>query len=162
MIQGEQAYLNLCEHVLNHGTMRNDRTNTGTYSVFGYQMRFDLSEGKFPLLTTKRVPFRLVASELLWFVKGDTNIRYLLQNNNRIWNEWAFKKWVESDEYDGPDMTDFGNRSQRDPAFKEVYDEQMAIFEEKILNDEAFAEKFGDLGRSEEHTSELQSRFDIV
>jgi len=146
MIQGEQAYLNLCEHVLNHGTMRNDRTNTGTYSVFGYQMRFDLSEGKFPLLTTKRVPFRLVASELLWFVKGDTNIRYLLQNNNRIWNEWAFKKWVESDEYDGPDMTDFGNRSQRDPAFKEVYDEQMAIFEEKILNDEAFAEKFGDLG----------------
>jgi len=146
MIQGEQAYLNLCEHVLNHGTMRNDRTNTGTYSVFGYQMRFDLSEGKFPLLTTKRVPFRLVASELLWFVKGDTNIRYLLQNNNRMWNEWAFKKWVESDEYDGPDMTDFGNRSQRDPAFKEVYDEQMAIFEEKILNDEAFAEKFGDLG----------------
>src|SRR5690625_7928789 len=90
-------------------------------------MRFDLSKG-FPLLTTKRVPFSLLASELLWFIKGDTNIRYLLENNNRIWNEWAFKRWVESDEYDGPDMTDFGNRSQRDQAFKRIYDEQMAIF----------------------------------
>lgn len=69
---------------------KEDRTGTGTYSVFGYQMRFDLSKG-FPLLTTKRVPFKLVASELLWFIKGDTNIRYLLQHNNHIWDEWAFK-----------------------------------------------------------------------
>ena len=66
--------------------------------MFGYQMRFDLSQG-FPLLTTKRIPFRLIVSELLWFIKGDTNIRYLLQHNNNIWNEWAFKKWVESSEY---------------------------------------------------------------
>ncbi|MBS3679767.1 thymidylate synthase [Ornithinibacillus massiliensis] len=145
MITGEQAYLDLCQHILTNGTKRDDRTNTGTYSVFGHQMRFDLQEG-FPLLTTKRVPFRLVASELLWFIKGDTNIRYLLENNNNIWNEWAFKKWVESDEYIGPDMTDFGNRSQVDPAFNEVYEEQMDYFKQKVLEDDQFAEKYGDLG----------------
>ncbi|MBC5637023.1 thymidylate synthase [Ornithinibacillus sp. BX22] len=145
MITGEQAYLDLCQHILTNGTKRDDRTNTGTYSVFGHQMRFDLQEG-FPLLTTKRVPFRLVASELLWFIKGDTNIRYLLENNNNIWNEWAFKKWVESDEYIGPDMTDFGNRSQVDPAFNEVYEEQMEYFKQKVLEDDQFAEKYGDLG----------------
>lgn len=142
---GEQGYINLCKHVLATGINRSDRTNTGTCSVFGHQMRFDLQEG-FPLLTTKRVPFHLVASELLWFMKGDTNIRYLLQHNNRIWNEWAFKRWVESDEYNGPDMTDFGIRSQKDETFKKQYDEQMARFEKHILEDDAFAEKYGDLG----------------
>ncbi|WP_026906512.1 thymidylate synthase [Paucisalibacillus globulus] len=145
MVTGEQAYLNLCNHILSNGTERGDRTNTGTYSVFGHQMRFNLQEG-FPLLTTKRVPFRLVASELLWFIKGDTNIRYLLENNNNIWNEWAFKQWVEGDEYTGPDMKDFGNRSQIDPDFKRIYEEQMEIFKKNILEDDVFAQKFGDLG----------------
>ncbi|SES79379.1 thymidylate synthase [Oceanobacillus limi] len=145
MNTGEQAYLDLCTHILNTGTKKEDRTNTGTYSVFGHQMRFDLQQG-FPLLTTKKVPFRLVASELLWFIKGDTNIRYLLQNNNNIWNEWAFKKWIESAEYHGPDMNDFGNRSQTDEHFKKQYDHQMEIFKKKILEDDAFATKFGDLG----------------
>ena len=97
----EYEYLNLCRHVLKHGNEKGDRTGTGTMSVFGYQMRFDLQKG-FPLLTTKRIPFHLIASELLWFIKGDTNIRYLLKHNNNIWNEWAFKNWVESDEYTGP------------------------------------------------------------
>ncbi|HEX6593505.1 MAG TPA: thymidylate synthase [Bacillota bacterium] len=145
MNYGEQAYLDLCTHILNDGNKKDDRTNTGTYSIFGYQMRFDLRKG-FPLLTTKRVPFRLVASELLWFIKGDTNIRYLLENNNNIWNEWAFKKWVESETYTGPDMTDFGNRSLKDPVFNDVYQEQMEKFKHLILTDDAFAEKFGDLG----------------
>lgn len=145
MPTGEQAYLNLCNHILNHGMRRDDRTNTGTYSIFGHQMRFNLQEG-FPLLTTKRVPFRLVASELLWFIKGDTNIRYLLENNNNIWNEWAFKKWVESDEYKGPDMTDFGNRSQIDEDFNNLYQEQLEIFKKNVLEDDQFAAKFGDLG----------------
>ncbi|GAB4073618.1 thymidylate synthase [Barrientosiimonas marina] len=145
MLTGEQSYLNLCQDILKHGTQKTDRTNTGTYSVFGRQMRFDLSDG-FPLLTTKKVPFRLVASELLWFMKGDTNIRYLIQHDNNIWNEWAFKQWVESSEYDGPDMTDFGNRRQKDHQFRQLYQEQMAIFKNNILNDQAFAEKFGDLG----------------
>lgn len=145
MVKNEQAYLDLCQHVLENGVKRGDRTNTGTYSVFGHQMRFDLSDG-FPLLTTKRVAFRLVASELLWFIKGDTNIRYLLEHNNNIWNEWAFEKWVTSDQYDGPDMTDFAHRSLRDPEFKELYDEQMDIFKQRILEDDEFAAEFGDLG----------------
>jgi thymidylate synthase len=145
VVKGEQAYLDLCKTILSNGTIRDDRTNTGTYSIFGHQMRFDLSEG-FPLLTTKRVPFRLVASELLWFIKGDTNIRYLLENNNNIWNEWAFKKWVESDDYTGPDMTDFGNRSQLDPNFNKQYEEQMEIFKKMVLADVQFAKKYGDLG----------------
>src|SRR5690625_3323073 len=75
MLTNERAYLDLCKHVLTQGYKKDDRTNTGTYSIFGHQMRFDLKKG-FPLLTTKSVPFRLVASELLWFIKGDTNIRY--------------------------------------------------------------------------------------
>ncbi len=103
-MKNEKAYLQLCRDILENGHKKDDRTKTGTYSVFGRQIRFDLKDG-FPLLTTKYVAFRLVASELLWFLRGDTNIRYLLEHNNNIWNEWAFKKWVESDEYDGPDMT---------------------------------------------------------
>lgn len=145
MATGEQAYLQLCEHILKKGIKKEDRTDTGTYSVFGHQMRFDLSDG-FPLLTTKKVPFRLVASELLWFIKGDTNIRYLLENNNNIWNEWAFEKWVKSEKYKGPDMTNFGNRSQQDPVFREQYKKEMESFKEKILHDDDFAKEFGNLG----------------
>ncbi|SDJ68433.1 thymidylate synthase [Sediminibacillus albus] len=145
MSDGEKTYLDLCRMVLETGTKKEDRTNTGTYSLFGHQMRFDLSKG-FPLLTTKRVPFRLIASELLWFIKGDTNIRYLLENNNNIWNEWAFKNWIESDEYQGPDMSDFGHRSQNDPAFKVAYEKEMDNFKQKILTDDSFSEKYGDLG----------------
>lgn len=145
MAHPETAYLDLLRHILENGVKKEDRTGTGTISVFGYQMRFDLSKG-FPLLTTKRVPFKLVASELLWFIKGDTNIRYLLQNNNTIWNEWAFEKWIKSDDYVGPDMTNFGLRAASDEDFAKVLQEQMNIFTEKILNDDDFAIKYGDLG----------------
>jgi len=145
MSHSERQYLQLLQHVLERGTEKKDRTGTGTLSVFGYQMRFDLAEG-FPLLTTKRVSFKLVASELLWFIKGDTNIRYLLKHNNHIWNEWAFKRWVESPEYDGPDMTDFGLRSQRDEAFNRLYREQMDRFVKRVLEDDEFAAKYGELG----------------
>src|SRR3954451_11050833 len=122
----------MCRYVLENGNQKSDRTGTGTYSVFGYQMRFDLQKA-FPLLTTKRIPFRLIASELLWFIKGDTNIRYLLQHNNNIWNEWAFKKWIESDEYKGPDMTDFGHRSLQDEEFNKLYIQEMETFKKNIL-----------------------------
>ncbi|MCD2257524.1 thymidylate synthase [Agrilactobacillus fermenti] len=141
----EEAYLDLERKILEQGHYKNDRTNTGTYSIFGYQMRFDLSTG-FPLLTTKKVPFGLIKSELLWFLKGDTNIRFLLQHKNHIWDEWAFKNFVESDAYHGPDMTDFGHRAEQDPAFKKVYTEQMQLFDQRILDDAQFAQKFGNLG----------------
>ncbi|WP_138751175.1 thymidylate synthase [Paenibacillus sinopodophylli] len=145
MSNSEQTYLQLLKYVLEHGNKKEDRTGTGTISVFGYQMRFDLSDG-FPLLTTKRVPFRLIASELIWFIQGDTNIRYLLQHNNNIWNEWAFKRWVESSAYTGPDMTNFGLRSQTDSAFASEYNEQMEIFKQNVLTNDQFAEEFGELG----------------
>ncbi|HFE5564554.1 TPA: thymidylate synthase [Staphylococcus aureus] len=141
----DAAYHSLCEEVLEIGNTRNDRTNTGTISKFGHQLRFDLSKG-FPLLTTKKVSFKLVATELLWFIKGDTNIQYLLKYNNNIWNEWAFENYIKSDEYNGPDMTDFGHRALSDPEFNEQYKEQMKQFKQRILEDDTFAKQFGDLG----------------
>lgn len=119
-----KQYLDLCRDVLQNGTYKSDRTGTGTISKFGAQVRYDLSEG-FPLLTTKKVHFNAVVHELLWFIAGDTNIKYLVDNGVRIWNEWPYEAFKKSYEYNG---------------------ETLKEFVRKIKEDEKFALKHGDLG----------------
>ena len=140
-----QQYQELVRKILAEGHVKTDRTGVGTKSLFGYQMRFDLSQG-FPMVTTKRVPFGLIKSELLWFLRGDTNVRYLLEHNNHIWDEWAFKRYVESPDYRGPDMTDFGLRAVADPDFNEIYQQELAAFNKRVLTDDDFAKRYGNLG----------------
>ena len=95
-----KQYLDFLRHILNDGSNKDDRTKTGTISTFGYQMRFDLNEG-FPLLTTKKVHLKSIIHELLWFISGDTNIKYLVDNDVKIWNEWPYEKFKKSKDYNG-------------------------------------------------------------
>ena len=119
-----QQYLNLCRYVLEHGEKREDRTGTGTISTFGYQMRFDLTKG-FPLLTTKKVFYRGIFEELLWFLSGNTNIKPLVDKKVGIWNEWPYDKYSKSPDFKG---------------------ETLEEFIEKIRDDQEFADKYGNLG----------------
>ena len=119
-----KQYLDMCKFILENGTYKSDRTGTGTISYFGYQTRYNLNEG-FPLLTTKKVFLKGIIHELLWFISGDTNIKYLVDNNVKIWNEWAYEKYKKVPEYKG---------------------ETMDEFIEKIRESKEFADKYGDLG----------------
>lgn len=119
-----EQYLELCRYVLKNGQQKNDRTNTGTISIFGYQMRFDLNQG-FPLLTTKKVHWPAIIHELLWFIAGDTNIEYLVQNKVNIWSAWPYQKYLQSNNYQG---------------------ETLKEFNQKISSNHQFALKYGDLG----------------
>ncbi|MBS4749663.1 thymidylate synthase [Granulicatella sp. zg-ZJ] len=140
-----KQYLDFLQKIVDEGVEKSDRTGTGTKSIFGYQMRFNLQEG-FPIVTTKSVPFGLIKSELLWFLHGDNNLKYLLENNNHIWDEWGFKRYVESPDYTGPDMTDFGRRCLVDEAFNALYQQEMQKYCQQILEDDIFAQKHGSLG----------------
>ncbi|MFT4303371.1 MAG: thymidylate synthase [Candidatus Woesearchaeota archaeon] len=127
-------YLTLLKHILENGTDKKDRTGIGTRSIFGYQMRFDLSKG-FPLLTTKKVFLKGIIHELLWFLRGDTNIQYLAQNGVKIWNEWAFQKYLEK--------TGLNETLER---YSDEWNQKLKDFVENIKTDDEFAKKWGDLG----------------
>lgn len=129
-----QPYLHLLRHILDNGVWRENRTGIKTISVFGYQTRYDLSK-KFPLLTTKKVYLRGIIHELLWFLKGDTNIQYLVRNKVNIWNEWAFQKYLEKN-----------NLEAAYPIYSDAWKAKMAEFVERIKSDDAFAQQWGDLG----------------
>jgi len=128
-----RQYLDLLQDIKDNGVTKTDRTGTGTKSVFGRQMRFDLSQG-FPLITTKKVFLRGIIHELLWFLRGDSNIEYLVKNNVHIWDEWPFKAYLKATHQDIPEQN------------SDEWNEKLTQFTENIANDHEFARKYGELG----------------
>lgn len=128
-----KQYLEVLKDIKENGTVKTDRTGVGTKSVFGRQMRFDLSKG-FPLVTTKKVPIRAITHELLWFLQGSTNIKYLVDNNVRIWNEWPFRSYLQQTGQEVPEPN------------SDEWNEKLQEFVEKIKTDDEFAAKYGELG----------------
>ena len=128
-----RQYLDLLRDIRDNGTIKTDRTGTGTKSVFGRQVRYDLSDG-FPAVTTKKLFFNSVVHELLWFLQGTGNIEYLAKNNVHIWDEWPFKAYLEKNNLPIP------------PVNSDEWKEQMREFIQKIATDHDFAMKWGDLG----------------
>jgi thymidylate synthase len=133
----DKQYTDLLQDILDNGVTKQDRTGTGTISVFGRQMRHDMKDG-FPLLTTKKMPWKVIVTELLWFLRGDTNIKYLVDNGCNIWNGDAYKRYsnsTETSEYDG-----IGSTSIKLPTLTEEE------FINKIKTDNEFAKRWGELG----------------
>ncbi len=129
-----KQYLNLLEKIMTEGIDKGDRTGVGTRSIFGAQLRFDLRKG-FPLLTTKKVFLKGIIHELIWFVRGDTNLKYLVEQGVKIWNEWPYQKYLEAN-----------NLDQKYHKYSKEWLEKMAEYIEKIKTDDQFAKKWGDLG----------------
>lgn len=129
----DESYLDLLDHLLINGETKTDRTGTGTKSVLGYQMRFNLADG-FPLITTKKVGIKSIIHELLWFMRGDTNLQYLAQNNVHIWDEWPYKAYLKKLGLPVP------------ASDSEEWKNGLTEYVEKIKTDDAFAKEHGNLG----------------
>lgn len=129
-----KQYHVLLRHILDHGVSKSDRTGTGTLGVFGYQMRLNLAEG-FPLLTTKKMATKAIVHELLWFLKGDTNIKYLADRDIHIWDEWPFQDYLIANQL-----------TEQYPMYSESWIFQKKLFIERMKTDGDFALRYGDLG----------------
>src|SRR3989338_4674702 len=129
-----KQYLDLLRDIKAHGVRKEDRTGTGTVSLFGRQMRFDLQKG-FPAMTTKKLYMKAVIYELLWLLRGDTNIQFLAQHDVKVWNEWAYQVYLEKN-----------NLVEKYPRYSDVWKEKLAEFVEKVKTDDAFAKEWGELG----------------
>ncbi|WP_417612294.1 thymidylate synthase [Owenweeksia hongkongensis] len=129
-----KQYHELMQRVLDEGVFKGDRTGTGTQSVFGHQMRFNLQDG-FPLVTTKKVHLKSIIHELLWFLQGETNIQYLVQNGVNIWNDWPFQSYLRQN-----------NLEEKYPKYSAEWKAKMKEFVEEVKADDDFAKKWGELG----------------
>jgi thymidylate synthase len=135
----DKQYTDLLQDILDNGVQKKDRTGTGTISVFGRQLRHNMKDG-FPLLTTKKMPFKTIVTELLWFLRGDTSIEYLVDNNCHIWDGDAYKNYVNNFEPEKfPNYVDVNPQSLLPLSIEDFIDE--------IKTDEEFAKKWGELGK---------------